>query len=676
MSQSRQLAAIMFTDIVGYTALMGDDEEKAFEILNKNRQLQKPLIEKFNGTWIKELGDGVMASFNTVSDAVNSAIKIQNDCNSAGNFQLRIGIHHGEVVFEKNDIFGDAVNIASRIQALAPIGGIWISESVHNNVSNKKDINTKFVRAETLKNVKEPIKIYEIILNDVQARAVFPSTNPVSSVKRPHENSSKILIAVVIVILLAAGYFIYSSLKPKTNSAITNSTEVDKSIAVLPFLNMSNDKEQEYLSDGLSEELLNLLAKVPRLKVIARTSSFAFKGKNEDIRTISEKLGVGYILEGSLRKSGNKLRISVQLIKTTDGSHLWSQTYDRVMDDIFIIQDEVAAAVVKELKLKLSPAAQHGSSKSNIAAYNLILQGNYFYDKLDKENLQKSVDFYRQALAIDSTDAKAWAYLANSLSRMAWNNDIDQLTGYEEAREAALKAIAFDANTAAGHRALGAIKFYHDFDWRGAKEEFEKALNIELNNAEVLSVYSVWHQAMGDYTTAISLTKEALSNDPLKPLYYRVYGGNLTYVSRLEDAIAMFRKGLELNPHSLGENYLIGRNYILMGKPEKALAFFSNEPFEMSKQMGYNLYYHATGRKKEANEALVNFINKYHEVWPYNIAVIYGFRGDKNNTINWLEKAFNQKDTRLVLIKNDPLLKSVWNDPRYISLLKKMNLLN
>ena len=166
MPQSRQLAAIMFTDIVGYTALMGDDEQKAFELLNKNRLLQKPIIEQYSGRWIKELGDGVLASFNTVSDAVNAAIKIQEGCNAAKDFQLRIGIHQGEVVFEQDDIFGDAVNIASRIQALAPVGGIWISESVHNNVSNKKEIDSRFVRAEILKNVKEPVKIYEVMLEN------------------------------------------------------------------------------------------------------------------------------------------------------------------------------------------------------------------------------------------------------------------------------------------------------------------------------------------------------------------------------------------------------------------------------------------------------------------------------------------------------------------------------
>src|SRR5688572_11778753 len=217
MPQSRQLVAIMFTDIVGYTALMGEDEQKAFELLKKNRRLQKPLVEQNNGRWIKELGDGVLASFNTVSDAVNTAIKIQEACNLCKEFCLRIGIHHGEVVFEDDDIFGDVVNIASRLQALAPIGAIWISESVQNNVSNKKEIATKFVRAENLKNVKEPVRIYEVITNNADEEE---NKNPVvekSTAKKMHQ----------------------------------------KSIAVLPFVDMSSSHDQEYLGDGLAEEILN-----------------------------------------------------------------------------------------------------------------------------------------------------------------------------------------------------------------------------------------------------------------------------------------------------------------------------------------------------------------------------------------------------------------------------------
>src|SRR5687767_13966689 len=341
MTQARQLAAIMFTDIAGYTALMGNDEQKAFELLKKNRELQKPIIEQYNGRWIKELGDGVMASFNTVSDAVNAAIKIQGACNNAKEFQLRIGIHQGEVVIEENDVFGDAVNIASRIQSIASPGSIFVSEVVHHNVTNKNEIETEFVKTEIVKNVKHPVKIYRVKLDGSVPLSQFRSL-------RGSKNKKYVFALLGIIVLAVSGYFIYSNLQKTKTGGSTENT--DRSIAVLAFDNTSIDKDQEYFSDGLSEELLNMLAKIPELKVIGRTSSFAFKGKNEDLRSIADKLGVAHILEGSVRNDGNKIRVTAQLIKAADGSHLWNESYDRDLEDLFKLQDEIAEAVIKQLK--------------------------------------------------------------------------------------------------------------------------------------------------------------------------------------------------------------------------------------------------------------------------------------------------------------------------------------
>ncbi|HEU4861271.1 MAG TPA: adenylate/guanylate cyclase domain-containing protein, partial [Chitinophagaceae bacterium] len=429
MSQSRQLAAIMFTDIVGYTALMGKDEQKAFDLLNKSRQIQKPIIDEFNGVWIKELGDGVMASFKTVSDAVNAAMKIQQTCNANKEFQLRIGIHQGEVVIEENDMFGDAVNIASRLQSIASPGSIFVSEVVHHNVSNKNDINTEFVRTENLKNVKDPVKIYRIKFDGSP-----PAPHrPLKSIKR--KNFAFMFLAVIVTTIV--GYFIFQGSK-KTNVTATNNEAIDRSIAVLPFENRSNDKDQEYFSDGLSEELINMLTKIPELKVIGRTSSFAFKGKNEDLRTIGQKLDVAHLLEGSVQKDGNKIRVTATLIRASDGKGLWNDSYDRDLSNIFKLQDEIAQTVVQQLRLKLLQfPTTNVAGSGNVDAYNLVLQGNYFYDKLDKENVAKAVDFYSQALAIDSTNARAWGKLANAISRQAWQNYIDQNRGYEKARHAA-----------------------------------------------------------------------------------------------------------------------------------------------------------------------------------------------------------------------------------------------
>lgn len=677
MSQSRQLAAIMFTDIVGYTALMGKDEQKAFTILNKNRVLQKPIIEQNNGRWIKELGDGVMASFNTVSDAVTAAIKIQQTCNASKEFQLRIGIHLGEVVFENDDVFGDGVNIASRIQALAPPGGIWISEAVHYNVVNKNNIETIFIKTETLKNVKEPLRIFQVKAEGViESVPVAKHDNKNLVIKTPH--NKKLFFLAVGTIIIIAGYFIYTNFQKNTKEPISSISQetVDKSIAVLPFVNMSDDKEQEYFSDGLSEELLNLLAKIPELKVIGRTSSFAFKGKNEDLRRIAGQLGVAHLLEGSVRKDGNKIRVTAQLINATDGTQMWRDTYDRDLKGIFKLQDEIATAVVLQLKLKLLeiPSAKV-SDTGNIEAYNLILQGNYYFDKLDKENVAKAVDFYNQAIAIDSTNARAWGKLANAISRQAWQNYIDRIAGREKARRAAMKSIELNKNLAIGYLELGDLKLYHDFDWKGAEEIYKKALSLEPENPDILySLGGGLYFAIGRWKESVELMTKCIEYDPLKPISHLNLGNILTHAGRPDEAMAYFKKTLELNPQFQRAHLYLGRNYLLLGKTEMGLKEMQQENFEVFRTFGMALAYHAMGKKKEADDALKGFTERFQNDWSYLLTEIHAYRGEKDEAFMWLENAYNKKDGWLVFLKGDPLLKNLKDDNRYKAFMKKMNL--
>ena len=305
MTTTRKLVAIMFTDIVGYTGLMGSDEDRAFEVLRKNREVHANFIEKYNGTLIKEMGDGMLISFNLASDAVRCAIEIQKACKKE-DIPLKIGIHEGEMVFEGSDVLGDGVNIASRIQDHTDEGCITISGSVYRDIKNKSGIKAEFIGEKSFKNVEEPVKVYKVCGKDFVAE-------------------EQIEVSPVI--------------KDK------------KSIAVLPFVNISNDPDQEYFCDGLSEELLNGLAQLDNLKVAARTSSFSFKGQDVDIVEIGHKLRVNTVLEGSVRKSGNRLRITAQLINIADGFHLWSERYDRQMDDIFDIQDEISLSILDTLKV-------------------------------------------------------------------------------------------------------------------------------------------------------------------------------------------------------------------------------------------------------------------------------------------------------------------------------------
>lgn len=669
MAQSRQLAAIMFTDIVGYTALMGKDEQKAFELLNNNRKIQKPTIDEYNGKWIKELGDGVMASFNTVSDAVSAAIKIQQKCNTANEFKLRIGIHLGEVIFENNDVFGDGVNIASRIQAIANPGSIFISEAVHNSISNKREFQTKFFIEQKLKNVKQPVRIYQVIADNV---VVAPQQ--IAQKVRPKRNV--ILIGISILILLVATYFFKGGFTTQNNTQQQNSEEAStKSIAVLPFENRSNDEEQEYFSDGLSEELLNMLAKIPELKVIGRTSSFAFKGKNEDIRVIGEKLGVEHLLEGSVQKDGNKIRITAALVRVSDGKSVWNDRYDGDLKSIFQLQDMIAQTVVQQLKLKLLPSPTNFSGTGNVDAYNLVLQGNYFFDKLDKENVAKAVDFYKQALKIDSTDARIWAKLANAVSRQAWQNYIDRNVGRDEAKKAAKKAIALNKNSAEGYTELADGLLYSEFNWRDAEENYKKALNIEPKNPGALyGLGGGLYFATGRWDEAIKYMKECIELEPLKPLYHLNLGNILSHAGRIEEAKSYLKKTLEIDPQFQRAHLYLGRNYLLTGNADFALKEMQEENLEVFRNFGLALIYHAQGKTKEADEALKSFTDKFQNDWNYLLAELYAYRGEREKSLQWLEYAYQKNDGWLVFLKGDPLMKTLRGDPRFNAFLRKMNL--
>lgn len=662
--QARQLAAIMFTDIVGYTAQMGKDEQRAFEFLRKNREIHKPFIEEFNGRLIKELGDGILAVFPTVSDAVLAAIRIQQGCKAVNAFQLRIGIHQGEVVIEDNDVFGDAVNIASRIQTSATPGSIHVSEVVHHNVSNKTGIETEFVKTETLKNVKDPVRIYRVKLGDFG----------IPSHKRPWKQPKRFyrLLGLFAVLAIVAYLIWKQPWMSKKEQRKADATE--RSIAVLPFANLSSDPNQEYFSDGLSEELLNLLTKVPDLKVIGRTSSFAFKGKNEDLRNIGKQLGAGYLLQGSVRKDSNRIRVTAQLIRSSDGAQVWSDSYDKQFENIFQVQEEISYAVIQKLKFKLLPIS-NVSGSGNVDAYNLILQGNYYFDRLDKENVGKAVELYRRALAIDSTNARAWVELANAVSRQAWQNYINRAEGRKEAKAAALKAIKLDSTLSGGYLELGDHYLYSEFNWKAAEENFLKGLKLDPDNSDILySLGGGLYFAMGKWNDAIKYMKRSIDLDPLRPLSYLNLGNILSHAGRIAEANPYLRKALELDPEFQRAHMYLGRNYLLAGKTDSALYEMQSENLEVFKTFGLALAYFAAGKRKDADAMLQAFSENYRDQWNYLLAELHAFRGEKDESFTWLENAYQENDGWLVFLKGDPLLKNLKGDLRYKAFMQKMNL--
>ena len=665
MSSTRQLAAIMFTDIVGYTAMMQQNEEKAVAVIRHYNSVLEKWVAHFNGQVINYYGDGSLCIFSSATDAVNCSLAVQKDLKNEPAVPLRIGLHIGEVFFEDAKALGDGVNVASRVQSLGQENTILISEEVHNKIKNNASITAESLGHFEFKNVGKSMEVFALTNEGLSV----PKRNKMEGkLKKKNLQKRNIIAALSFILLIVAAFFIYKNFFAK------NDKVADKSIAVLPFVDMSAGKDQEYFSDGLSEELLNLLSKIPELKVIGRTSSFSFKGKNEDLRVIGNKLGVAHILEGSVQKEGNKIRITAQLIRTADGFHLWSEKYDRDLDSLFKLQDEIAGVVVKQLKLKLLTVPSSAAASTNIEAYNLILQGNYFYDKLDKENVAKAIDFYNQALAIDSNDARAWGKLANAISRQSWQNYIEQNTGYEKARHAAMKAISLDTTLAIGYLELADIKLYHDFDWHGAEQVYQKALNLEPGNSEIIYGIGDLYQALGRWKEAVSYSKQTILSDPLKPLYYLNLGSVQTYAGQLKEGILSYKKALDLDPRFQRAHMYQGRNYLLLGKPDMALKEMQLENVETYKTFGLALAYYALGRKKEADETLKEFTDKYQNDRSYLLAQLYAFRGEKNVAFAWLETAYNKKDSWLYWLKGDPLLKNIKDDTRYKTFMKKMNL--
>jgi TolB-like protein len=646
---------------------MGKDEKKAFEFLNKNRQIQKPIIAQYNGKWIKELGDGVLASFNTVSDAVNAAIKIQQTCNALKEFQLRIGIHLGEVIFENDDVFGDGVNVASRIQAIASPGSIFISEAVHNSISNKKDFQTRFFIEQKLKNVTQPIKVYQII-----ADGVVTAHQHLNQKIKPNRN---VLIITIALLIILAAIFLFKGLStPKPANTISSDTSLEKSIAVLPFRNISPDTTQEYFSDGLSEELLNLLAKNPQLKVIGRTSSFSFKGKNEDLRTIAQKLGVSHLLEGTVRKDGNKIRITTQLIDGSNGIQQWNSSYNRDFQNIFELQEEIAQDVVTNLKVQLlSAPLQTSSSSTNTEVYNLILQGAYFLERRGKENIEKALEFYLKALSIDSLDARCWSGVARCYNLKSNWSYIDRNEGYKKAEFYANKALALDKNQTLAYIVLGAVKMFR-FDWSGAEAEFQKALKLEPGNAEISRILGFLYRCLGRFEEAILLNKKSISLDPLKPITYFNYGQLLYHANKYEEAIASYKKLLEINPKFPRAHIFLGKVYLMEGKSQLVLTEMLQEEDEAWQNFGLILAYYDLQLKKKADSLLTRYIVDFEKENEFQIAEIYAYHGEKDKAFQWLEKAYATNASRLNYVKGDPLLRSLKSDPRHAAFLKKLNL--
>ncbi|HEY2394821.1 MAG TPA: tetratricopeptide repeat protein [Rudaea sp.] len=474
------------------------------------------------------------------------------------------------------------------------------------------------------------------------------------------------VMAVAIVLLVTDRFVLHHGVNEEAAIPIA-----ERSIAVLPFVNMSDEKSNEYFSDGISEELLNLLAKIPQLQVTARTSSFAFKGKETGIPDIARALHVANVLEGSVRKAGNSVRITAQLIRAGTDTHLWSQTYDRKLDDIFAIQDEIAADVVKQLKLTLLGAAPTVRT-TDPEAYALYLQAVQLGRQFTAEAFQQSDALYRKVLAIDPSYAPAWDGLSRNFSNEANQGVLPNREGIVQAREAATKALAIDPNYAPAHARLGWIAMNSDNDLAGAAQHFKRALALDPADPNVLRNSASLLGSLGRLDEALALEEAIVRRDPVNVsalfnlgLYQRMAG-------RVDPAIASFHTVLSLAPGRGDAHAQLGTALLLKGDAQGALAEIQQETSEAWKMIGLALAYHALGRKADSDAALAALIAKYEKDWSSNIASVYAFRGEADKAFEWLDKAVEYGDSGFSGIVTANLFGKIHADPRWLPFLRKI----
>jgi len=449
----------------------------------------------------------------------------------------------------------------------------------------------------------------------------------------------------------------------------------DKSIAVLPFVDMSEKKDQEYFADGMAEEILDQLVKIPGLTVIGRTSSFQFKGKNEDLRAIGTKLNAAYVLEGSVRKAGDQIRITAQLINTRTGAHEWSETYDRHIGDVLKLQDAIAAAVARELQLTVASGDLNSSSiLKNPYAYDLMLRGRHAADRWDKEGLDEAIMLFQQALDRDPTSAAAAAELAFAYYQQGADGFIAPAAAFEAGRRAAATALRLDPKSVLAHLALGKISMAYDWDWAAAEREFQQVINLAPGGADGLSGEAWLSETLGRWDDALRQIKAALAQDPLDPNSFWNLAMIQARVTHLPEAEAAMRRALDIRSTYAYGQYYLGLILLARGDRDAALLEIQKETADFGKQPGLAIAYHALGRKADSDAVLARMLKEQADGNAFCIAEVYAFRGQSDDAMHWLDRAYIQKDAGLYFIKADLPMQSLASDPRFKAFLRKMNL--
>jgi adenylate cyclase len=676
---TRELAAIMFSDIAGYTLTMGRDEERAVRALREHRALLRSLLPRFNGRMLGEIGDGTLSSFHSAVDAVNCAREVQAAARDSSDLRLRIGIHLGDVLFTNDNAWGDGVNVASRIHALAPPGAICVSEHVYDEIRNKPAMAARYLGRKRLKNVSRPIGVYILSGGGSDSATVAEASLWARVARR-----SAVLagIGALLLTAVAVEYFRWWRI-PKLPSwppapAIVQAARA--TVAVLPFANMSASKDDEYFSDGVTDEIRGDLSKIGGLQVAARSSSFAFKGQNEDARKIARLLHVRNLLEGSVRRSADRVRIEVELIDASSGFALWSERYDEQMADVFRIQSTVAENVAEKLKVRLLAGEKQRVEKrptDNLKAYSLYLQGNYYMSQWSEESAAKAMERFGSAIEKDPAFAQAYAGLGAAYAlasdwTMAPRDAMPKARAYEE------KALAIDPDLAEAHTWLGIVLFQYDWDWPGAERELKQALSLDPGSAGAHGGYGFFLSERHRYDEALPELERARKLDPLWPEHLVRMGGLFTNRRDYDRADQYFRQAIDMAPDYYDAYLYRGWNTYCHRGAAAAVADFekaaSLDDFTQT-EIALGDVYARVGRRAEAVRILDRFRQRSAHRYVPAIALfgIYWGLGDKDRAFEWLNKAYQDRSAYMASL-NSPIYDEFRSDPRFRAMVKKVGL--
>jgi len=638
----RQLAAIMFSDMSGYTALMQQNEQLAITKRRRLKEVLETSVPVHQGKILQYYGDGALSIFNSAIDGVNCAIEIQRSLQQEPKIDLRIGIHTGDIIIENETIYGDGVNLASRVESLAVPGSIFISEKVFDEIRNQENLTASEMGYFELKNVTKPVRIFAI-------------------------NNEGLVVPA------------RKELKGKTKQPTNR-------LAVLPFVNMSADPENEYFSDGITEELLNAFTKVDGLQITSRTSAFAFKGKNTDIRDIGIQLNVDRVLEGSVRKAGNRVRITAQLINAADGYHIWSETYDRDLTDIFEVQDEISTIIMNKCRENLT-AKEHEEKlvkipTPNIEAYTLFLKGLHFHNKITPTDSKKAIECFEKAIALEPGYAHAYAMVAMAYVTLGATGQMQPAEAFEIVHRYSDKALQLDSSLAAGYSAKGAAYLLYDWKWKEAYEFLSKAVALHPATTEAHQLLSLYYLSTGRHQEAVEIMEKALEADPISAIVNQYLAHSYLCAGRTDDALRQIDRLLDLYPTMRTAMESKGWCIGIKGDWKKAKEIFVefqllvNHPLKGLAPLGCA---HAhLGEVEEALKCIRKIEQRQLEepetVLDIDLAMLWWSLGEKDKAFHHLFNCVEKRMGVVAILIDHPMYKGIADDPRYQLLKEKLNL--